>query len=229
MKVKLSHASQQVVVFSLVLYLVWWRVTMKRHRISSDVVSQIYIFLKSNELNGWLLFSLRYITVHIIKWKHTTCFLLLLCLQFQKLSRFQKRFDAHFYGHRQCVRLWGEKALKSAGARRNSRLSTKMGEAPSLKLGKRVIWILPHWKLDQLRRQDGAQRGLWIVFCSWTPPASLTPQERRADDKTRSRSAGRSGSTTGRCTWSLSWKICADCELRRYVQFCRGLKIKCIL
>lgn len=38
----------------------------------------------------------QYIAVYVIKYQHTTCFLLLLCLQFQKLSRFQKRFDAHF-------------------------------------------------------------------------------------------------------------------------------------
>lgn len=35
-------------------------------------------------------------TIFLIKYKLTTCFLLLLGLQFQKLGCFQKRFDAHF-------------------------------------------------------------------------------------------------------------------------------------
>lgn len=45
-----------------------------------------------------------------IKDKLTTCFLLLLGLKFQKLGRFQKRFDAHFCPLENTF--FGEKAVK---------------------------------------------------------------------------------------------------------------------
>lgn len=109
-------------IFIRMSYLVWWRLTIK-----ANWNSMWHMYLKINEY----IYISAAIAEYVIKHQHTTCFLLLLRLQFQKLSRFQERFDAHFCaGKKDCGSSGGEKALKSAGATGTTSLSTKVGEVP---------------------------------------------------------------------------------------------------
>lgn len=78
----------------------------------------------------------QYIAVYVIKYQHTTCFLLLLCLQLQKLRRFQKRFDAHFCAVTKAVRsVLRRKGAKERWSHREYESEHQSGRGPRLKLG----------------------------------------------------------------------------------------------
>lgn len=85
----------------------------------------------------------QYIAVYVIKHQHTTCFLLLLRLQFQKLGRFQKRFDAHFCAVTKTAgSLWRRKGAKERWSHREDESEHQSGRGPRLRLEKeRVIWF----------------------------------------------------------------------------------------
>lgn len=132
------------------------------------------------------------LTIFLIKYQLTTCFLLLLGLQFQKLGCFQERFDAHFCP----VGKTAVEFLKRKGdkAKCNTRLSTT-GRGSQSKAGKKGNRIPPQQKLYHLRRRVTNKMALKVVgtnkvcesrtICNRPQTDSLPPSHTRDGHKTR--------------------------------------------